>query len=127
MRYVTVKITRDTQTASSSQVAPWEVPILEHLFEAGNVEIEEGSGTPADSRGYPEIGEEFGRLIKVYGSDTKSGIPYVVSVFGEGRRGIEALRDLIEEAEGDEQRAPKPKVKAARKARAVDLSDPLMA
>ncbi len=127
MRYVTVKVTRDTQTANSIQIAPWEIPVLEYIFEAGNVEVDEDSGQPADERGYPDAGEEFGRLMKVYGSDTKSGIPHAVSVFGEGRRGLNALRALIDEAKQQESAAkPRHKPATARKSKAA-YADPLLA
>lgn len=125
MRYVNVKVRRDTQSAIQSTVSPWEVPILEYIFEQGNIEMGDG----ADSeREYPDAGAEFARLVKVYGGDSKSGIPHAVSVFGEGSRGVSALRDAIAEAQEDDAKAKRPSPAATRKgARKARTADPLMA
>ena len=125
MRYVRVLVTRDTQTKHNSLVAPWEVPVLEYIFEDGNVVTTDEF--ESNGREYPNAGEEFGRLIKAYGSDPKSGIPHAVSVFGEGRIGMKALTDAIAEAKAADVDADAPKsAKTRRSAPKAHEADPLM-
>ena len=38
MRHERVKVTRDGNTVHNRAVPPWEIPILEYLFDPGNVE-----------------------------------------------------------------------------------------
>jgi|HubBroStandDraft_4_1064222.scaffolds.fasta_scaffold364627_2 hypothetical protein len=125
MRYVRVRVTRDTNTVHNSLVAPWEVPVLEYIFEDGNVNtLDEHE---SNEREYPDAGSEFGRLIKAYGSDPKSGIPYAVSTYGEGRNGMKALRDAIAEAKSADVDAGAPKpAKTRRSAPKAHEADPLM-
>lgn len=124
MRYVTVRVTRDNHTSHSSLVAPWEVPVLEYIFEPGNVTVDVEGQTIAEGE-FPEAAAEFGRLMKVYGSDPKSGVPHVTSVYGEGRRGLQSLADAINEAK----LAAKPasKVRATRARKLAQSHDPLLA
>ena len=96
MRYVRVRVTRDTNTVHNSLVPQWEIPVLEYIFEDGNVKVTDEF--ESNAREYPNAGAEFGRLIKAYGSDPKSGIPYAVGAYGEGRVGMKALADAIAEA-----------------------------
>jgi hypothetical protein len=115
MRYVQVKVKRDPQMAVVCTVPSWEIPMLKYTFEDGNVE-EVGDTTVA--RDYPSGAAEYARLVKVYGADTKSGIPHAVSVFGEGQRGVRELQLLIDEAKKADKPAPK-----ARKQ--IEAADPL--
>lgn len=125
MRYLKVKVRRDTQTTSNSLVSPWELPILEFLFEAGNVEV---VGEAVSTREYPDAASEFARLAKVYGGDTKSGISHVQSVYGEGRRGVQSLQDAIDEATEEDAASKKPSPAVRGHGRKVKLSaDPLLA
>lgn len=105
MRYERVKIARDTNTVHNRAVPPWEIPVLEFLFDAGNItplnEFDEVKGE------YPEPSQELERLAKVYGSDTKSGIPHAYSVFGSGRKGIRELAKMIDDSKAKDQVASK--------------------
>lgn len=130
MRHERVKITRDGNTVHNRTVAAWEIPILEYLFDPGNVEPtgdyvpgvkfkmrdkESGEVTILD---YPPAEYEFQRLVDAYKADPKSGIPHAVSVFGNGRRGITELRKLIDSAKKDDDEALKSlKPAAAKKVR----------
>ena len=118
MRYERVKIARDTNTVHNRAVPPWEIPVLEFLFDAGNItpldEFDEVQGE------YPDAAQELERLAKVYGSDTKSGIPHAYSVFGSGRKGVRELAKMIETAESDAKKAgkqAKPAAVATKKGR----------
>jgi hypothetical protein len=127
MRYVRVTVKRDNNTTSNSFVAPWEVPILRHLFEDGNVE--ELDEHAVSQRDYPDAAAEFQRLAKVYGGDTTSGIAHVVSVFGEGMRGVKSLREMIEESVEADQKAKRPSPASARSTRTKNpktYADPLL-
>ncbi len=103
MRYERVKVTRDTNTVHSREVPPWEIPILEYLFgDDGNVVrtgdfVEVTPGTLIN-REYPTGRKELSRLTQAYGTDPKSGIPYAISVYGNGSMGERALQKLIDEA-----------------------------
>jgi len=128
MRYERVKITRDAGvTVHNRPVAPWEIPVLEFLFDEGNVErlnvFEEVAGE------YPVVTKEIERLVKCYGSDPKSGIPYAISVYGNGKVGERALHRMIEDAKSEDEAAlaekapiPAPATKRSRKA----VSDSLL-
>ena len=118
MRYERVKISRDTNTVHNRAVPPWEIPVLEFLFDPGNIttldEFEEVAGD------YPDAAVELQRLEKVYGSDPKSGIPHALSVFGTGRKGVTELRKLIDGAKTEDEIASKrPKPVATKKSRRV--------
>ena len=99
MLYHTVSVRRDNHTVHSTSVAPWEVPILEFIFEDGNVEAT-GERVKAD-RDYPDAGSEMDRLIRAYGADRQSGVPYAASVYGQARAGIKALQKRIDEAKAE--------------------------
>lgn len=122
MRYVRVTVKRDTQTTYVRDVPEWEVPMLEFIFEPGNV-VRDGSKFVAVEGEYPEAADEYGRLAGAYGADRKSGVPFVASVYGEGPRGIRELKRSIEAAKADELNAAKTPT-ARRKA---IQADPLMA
>jgi len=128
MRYVRVKIRRDTQTTYNRLVPPWEVPILEFIFEEGNVE--ELDSEISTSAVYPATAaEEFGRLAKAYGEDTETGIAHVASVYGTAGRGVKALKEAIDEARKVEaamkpRKAVSGKLNGRKPARTLD---PLMA
>jgi hypothetical protein len=122
MRYERLKITRDAGvTVHNRPVAPWEIPVLEFLFDEGNVtrlgEFEEVAGE------YPAVAKELDRLVRCYGSDPKSGIPYAISVYGTGKVGERALHRLIEDAKAEDEAVatPTPAPKRARKAASDSL------
>jgi len=118
MRYEQVKVKRDTQTAYNKLVLPWEIAILEEIFEAGNVERTDVFETVAGE--YPEAAIEFDRLVRAYGADSKSGVPFVATVYGDSARGIRELKRAIDEARKAEADA-EPKVSGRRaKAQQVD-------
>jgi hypothetical protein len=125
MRYERVKVKRDTNTVHNRAVAPWEIPVLEFLFEDGNVErtgqFEEVAGE------YPGAANELDRLVRCYGSDPKSGVPYANSVYGNARAGERSLAKLIEDARSEDEAAaeekahiPAPTTKRGRKAQATE-------
>src|ERR1700675_2336828 len=125
MRYERVKVKRDTNTVHNRAVAPWEIPVLEFLFEDGNVErtgqFEEVAGE------YPGAANELDRLVRCYGSDPKSGVPYANSVYGNARAGERSLAKLIEDARSEDEAAlnvkvtiPAPARKRSRQAQAAD-------
>jgi len=103
MRYERVKVKRDTNTVHNHAVAPWEIPVLEFLFEAGNIEpLDEFVAIEGE---YPDATAELDRLAKVYGADAKSGIPHAFSVFGSGRKGVRELQKLIDDAKANDESA----------------------
>jgi hypothetical protein len=121
MRYERVKVKRDSHTVHNRAVPPWEIPMLEWVFDEGNIEhlgvFEEVSGE------YPEAATELDRLVRVYGSDPKSGVPHANSVYGNARAGIRTLQKLIEDAKAEDdaaEPAPPPRAKRGRVARAAD-------
>jgi hypothetical protein len=127
MRNQKVKVKRDTQTVHNQSVAPWEIPILEFMFENGNVEaLEEFEETERD---WPDPGAEFHRLETVYGRDPETQIHNVASVFGNSRQGVRALGRAIEEAREDYEAAQAPRVRhvAGRAAATRFAGDPLLA
>jgi hypothetical protein len=103
MRYERVKVRRDTQTTHNRAVPPWEIPLLEFIFEEGNVEPL-GEFEEVADHDYPEPAEEYDRLSARYKKDSETKMDVVRAVFGQGRLGIKALAKAIEEArraEGD--------------------------
>lgn len=101
MRFERVMIKRDTNTVHNRAVPSWEIPVLEFLFEDGNV-------TPTGvfeqvAIEYPEANTEFHRLTQCYGADPQSGTPYVAAVYGNAGAGIRALRKAIEEAKTEDE------------------------
>jgi hypothetical protein len=126
MRYERVKVKRDTNTVHNRAVAPWEISILEFLFDEGNIErldqFEEVAGE------YPTAEKELDRLVRCYGADPKSGVPYANSVYGNARAGVRSLQKLIDDAKSEDEdasleKAPAPAVvsKRSRKAAADSL------
>ena len=122
MRYERVKVKRDTNTVHNVLVSPWEIPVLEFIFDDGNIErLEEFEEV---SRDYPTAAKELDRLVRCYGADPKSGVPYANSVYGNARAGERVLAKLIEDAkladENVEVVAPTPKAKRGRAAKDAD-------
>lgn len=125
MRYERVKIKRDLQTMHNRETAPWEVPVLEFIFEDGNVErLNEFLEV---KRPYPTAASEFDRLTRAYGSDPQSGVPYVASVYGNASAGVRALQRAIDDAKAEDEAdaktpavAPAPVKKRGRPARGAD-------
>src|ERR1700675_1384677 len=115
MRYERVKVKRDTNTVHNRAVAPWEIPVLEFLFEDGNIErldvFEEVAGE------YPDAAKELDRLVRCYGSDPKSGVPYANSVYGNARAGIRSLEKLIDDAKVEDKAAATEKAPVAKRGR----------
>ena len=123
MRYERVKVKRDTNTVHNRAAPPWEIPVLEFIFEGGNIEplgvFEEVAGE------YPDASRELDRLVKCYGSDPKSGEPYANSVFGNGRAGVRAVQKMIDDAKAEDEaaaleKAPTPAPKAKRGRQVAD-------
>jgi hypothetical protein len=121
MRYQRVKVKRDTNTVHNRAVPPWEIPMLEFLFDEGNVEplgvFEEVAGE------YPEAPRELDRLVRAYGADPKSGIPHANSVYGNARAGVRSLQKLIDDAKAEDDAAapiPASPRKRGRVARAAE-------
>lgn len=117
MRYEKVKVTRDPHTTYLREIPEWETPILELLFEEGNVvrtgefvdvtaqyagkslKTNDGDRATHDDRGYPlQAAAEYDRLARAYGTDPQSGIPHVSAVYGQSGAGIRALGRAIEDA-----------------------------
>jgi hypothetical protein len=136
MRHERVKVTRDGNTVHNRTVPPWEIPVLEFLFDPGNVEptgefVEVKGRLEGDKVEYPDASVELARLVKAYGSDPKSGIATANSVFGNGRRGVTELRKLIDAAKAEETtarqvKAPKPVKQARRAAYEPAVNDSLL-
>jgi hypothetical protein len=107
MRHEKVTVKRDNNTVHLKTIAPWEIPILEYLFDEGNI-TRTGEFVLAD-QDYPEPADEMLRLTKAYGVDTKTDIPFAVTVFGAARTGVRALAKAIDaarEEEDEEDQAP---------------------
>jgi hypothetical protein len=127
MRYERVKIQRDTNTVHNRAVAPWEIPVLEYIFEEGNVirqdVFEEVAGE------YPGAAKELDRLVRCYGADPKSGVPYANSVYGNAKAGERSLKKLIEDAQADDEEAsaaPAPVPAATKKRGRAARADSLL-
>lgn len=101
MRHEKVIIKRDNHTVHHKTLAPWEVPIVEYLFDEGNV-THTGEYVQADQE-YPPAAEEMVRLMKAYGADVKTDIPHAVTVYGAARAGVRALAKAIEAAREEEE------------------------
>jgi hypothetical protein len=123
MRYERVKVKRDTNTVHNRAVATWEIPVLEFIFEDGNIEplgvFEEVKGE------YPDALKELDRLVRCYGADPKSGEPYANSVYGNGRAGVRALQKLIDDSKAEDEaaaleKAPTPAPKSKRGRQVAD-------
>lgn len=93
MRFITAKVTRDTNHSHTGDFAPWEIPILQLIHDPGNV-VESGE-TQVDFE-IPEPADEWDRLAKRYGTDGETKIPYVAAAFGQGQNGLAALTAAIE-------------------------------
>lgn len=101
MRHEKITIKRDNHTVHSKTMAPWEIPIVEYLFDEGNV-IHTGEFVQAD-QDYPPAAEEMTRLMKAYGADVKTDIPHAVTVYGAARAGVRALAKAIEAAKEEDE------------------------
>lgn len=124
MQFIRVKVRRSEYVTHNSLVRPWEVPILELLFEQGNVVKE---GVEYTDEPYPEPAVELARLRTAYGTNEDTGIPEAVTVYGDGPRGVKALAEVIEDVKRTEEAERKPAA-ASRKPRAQRAAaDPLMA
>ena len=134
MRYERVKVSRDTNTVHNLAVAPWEVPILEFIFEEGNVVrtgvYEEVSRGPRHPEGYPDAAKELQRLVECYGHDPKSGVPYANSTYGNARAGVRSMQKLIDDAKAEDEAVAAEKASTpapvTKRGRAVKTADDLL-
>jgi hypothetical protein len=94
-KYKRVQINRSETTTITKDVAPWEVAVLAAV-NGGDRIIEIGE-TPVN-RALPDAGMEYDRLVTKYKADPNTGIEYVASAYGAGRRGVESLAKEIERA-----------------------------
>jgi hypothetical protein len=118
MRRETVKIKRDTNTVYNVTVPVWEIPVLEFIFEDGNVEVLD---MPVEiEREFPDARAEFDRLTRCYGADPQSGVPFVASVYGNAGTGVRALREAISKAKAEYESAAPKRSRAPRKAAEAD-------
>jgi hypothetical protein len=100
LRHERVKVERDQNTKVNRTCPPWEIPVLEFIFEDGNITpLDEFVTVPGE---YPEPAKELDRLVRCYGADPQSGVPYANSVFGNGNAGVRALKKAIDEAKAEE-------------------------
>jgi len=113
MRFERVKIKRDTNTVHNRAVPPWEIPILEWIFDEGNIE-RLGSFEDTEHE-YPDAAQELNRLERCYGSDPKNGVPHANSVYGNAHAGVRTLRKMIEDAKAQEAEAAGPKRRRQRR------------
>jgi hypothetical protein len=129
MRYERVKIKRDTNTVHNREAPEWEIPVLEFIFEDGNVERTGVYLT--DDKEYPDAVREFDRMTKAYGADVQTNVPHVASVYGNARAGVRALDKAIEAAKLEDEDAaeevevaptpkPAPRATKGRKTAVVD-------
>lgn len=98
MRFITAKITRDTNNSHSGEFAPWEIPILQLIHDPGNVT--ETGERQVDVEA-PTPNEEWDRLEKRYGTDVETRVSYLASVYGQGQLGLKALTAAIEKERVD--------------------------
>jgi hypothetical protein len=94
-KYARVQVNRSETTTITKDVAPWEVAILAAVN--GDDRIVEIGETPVN-RALPDAGVEYDRLVRKYKVDPATGVEYVASVYGPGRRGVESLAKEIEKA-----------------------------
>lgn len=129
MRHVEVRVKRDEHTTHVVTCSVWEIPILEYIFEAGNVERLERVIPLEDDREYPSAEFEFDRLVKAYGKDVEAGEAFAESVYGKARRGVRALKEamLEEKADEDAGRGQTFKRIKRKRQRAPSAGDPLLA
>lgn len=146
MRYQRVEVKRDTNTTYVRDVPEWEVPILEFIFEEGNVKptekfidvtaqyagktarVGEENVATRDAAGYPvQAAVEFDRLVRAYGADSQSGVPYVASVYGQASAGVRALGRAIQDAKAAEAEAAPKAAGRAKKVRAGTEPEGLLA
>jgi hypothetical protein len=95
MRMAQLRVQRSELSTHTEIMFPWEAPILQHIHGALSVKEIGESFEPFE---VPDAQGEFDRLASRYGQDNESGIPYVVQVYGQGRIGLEALRQEINKA-----------------------------
>lgn len=124
MRHVEVKVKRDTQTTYVVTIPEWEIPILEYIFDEGNVE-RIGDGVVLE-REYPSAEFEFDRLEKIYGKDSETKKTFASEVYGNAGVGIRNLkRAMLEAQEADGHEPVKPQKRVAKVA--ASSADPLLA
>ena len=124
MKFKRYKIIRDTNTVYNRPVAPWELPVLELVFDEGNVQ-ETDQVDPTEQTA-PDPAVEFDRLTRAYGEDPQTHVPYASIVYGSGNRAVANLKRAIKEAfeeSDDEAAAPAPK---ARKRKTTEVADALL-
>lgn len=122
MRHERIRVTRDNNTIHNLAVAPWEIPVLEYIFDEANVVRQGTYDEVAEAREYPNPAQEMERLIKVYGQDNESKLPYAVSVYGAARLGVQTLATAINAARNEDLKvAKKPKIKRGRTFSGDDL------
>ena len=118
MRHERVIIKRDNHTVHNTTMAPWEIPVVEYLFDEGNV-TRTGEFVKAD-QDYPDPAQEMVRLMKAYGADVKTDIPFAVTVYGAARTGVRALAKAIESAKEEDDEAARPRTRVRRRPHAGD-------
>jgi hypothetical protein len=101
-------VRRSELTVNNMTVAEWEIPMIEYAFgDDGQVEVTDEfvpvTKRKEDDPDYPSPRDEYERLKRVYGSDRKSGVPHVQTVFGPKGTGVRALAKLIQESKAAEE------------------------
>lgn len=110
MKFREVRVLRSELSSHVEAVAPWEIPVLQTIFPVEAIVL---LGEITDSeRDVPDANDEMDRLIRHYGMDNESGVPYATQAYGMGQMGI---RNLEKE------------IKAARTAVTKPAADPLSA
>lgn len=95
--YKTVDIRRSELCIIHKDIAAWELPILEAMHDGVTV-----TGDKLVRRDAPTTQAEFQRLTALYKDSTNpngdKGIPFVESVYGQGRIGMQNLQRAIDES-----------------------------
>lgn len=94
--FVVAVIERDMAEKVARIVMPHELPILELVHDKPISVDEKGEHNVAPQEVDPA--EEYERLIRQYGEDPKSGLPYVERVFGRLGEFARVLEDLAVDA-----------------------------
>lgn len=97
IKYVKCRVVRSELHQVVDNYPEWEVDILEAIHQSV-----ERLGDMVYNRDAPDAEEEFQRLSGRYGrsenDDGSRGIPYVASVYGQHKVGLDSLRRAIEKA-----------------------------
>lgn len=94
-----LEIKRSPELSLVNTFLPWEVEIVMAIHPQGQVQVLREVNVPDYEPVSESVEAEYNRLVNRFGQDSDSKIPFVSTVYGQGREGLAALSRAMDLAE----------------------------